>query len=548
MGEIIIANEQYYVNYLAGADAAGNANGRIDTDDEFLAAADAYCADNHQFCNVFFKEWKDKGFSKLGMSDLFHPGSKFFVATEAKAEACLKDLVKPKACNEAQYELRELIRHGIPAELMERVLDGALKALDGKAKDVRMSASAVLGELAQSGLQAESIERMIDPLVGSIGHDYYVYDYGNSEIAPALGYVSASDVSADEKLEMTKKVMVLTTSKDQNKKAEAELALHFIAASIIADDAKALADLFIGMLEDPSAKMRSTAMSGLYAMAKPDAAQELKMEILEHVLDAVNDESLDVRLHVIGAVRALLESGLPQEAHTKAIGILKGFLESKDKKIRQCAAFQLSVVAEGMNASEELRAEVAPMLLDALQGDDAAVREQAVQGLARLFDAGILKEADAKTIYAVIALLKSDDDYAREAARKVLLSISESTPEPMLSKINQALTKGDYYAPPEVLKVKGTGSDGKVLKSKKYITTFKFSSVPKGAVKIMPVLNGWDQKKGKIKGGKATAAVWMDWRDEYTMAVIKFYNAKGKFIGETDQFELKNPGYKELEY
>ena len=39
----------------------------------------------------------------------------------------------------------------------------------------------------------------------------------------------------------------------------------------------------------------------------------------------------------------------------------------------------------------------------------------------------------------------------------------------------------------------------------------------------------------------------MDWRDEAVMAAIKFYNAKGKFIGETEGFELINPGYKDSE-
>lgn len=547
MGEIVIATEYYHKEHLACGDNAGNANGKVDSDEEFLAAAESYCMDRLQYCKSFFTQYEDAGFSKYQMKDLFASGSKLFATTDSKIDIHLKDLANAKACGDAAYYLCELARYGISVDLKEKMLDGALKALDAKAKAVRLSAYAVLEAMAMSDLPAESKERMIDPLVEAIGRDYYIYDYDNTQIPPAFGHIAGSDVPVEKKLEMTKAVMKLMSSKSKNVKGEADSALHFIASNVCTSDAQAFADLFVQRLKEGGEGMRLAALSGIYGLASSEATVDVKAGTLEYVIAALDDPSRDVRLSAVSALSSCIQAGLPPDEHAEAMGIMKGLMKSKDKKVRRLVVGMMSFIAEGMFSSKEVQAKMDGPLMEALLSGDKVMREQAIQGLYHLFDAKIIEGASEETVKIIIKLLRSDDDYARNAAMNTLLVLEETASEPLLSKIKKALEKGESYDAPEVLKVKGLGKGGKIKKSQKNIATFKFPEIPKGAVKIQPVINGWDQKKGKINGKKATAAVWMDWRDEYVMVVVKFYNGKGKFIGETMEFEMENPGYKEPE-
>jgi hypothetical protein len=548
MGEIIISNEHYHQDYFMAADAAGNANGKIDSDEEFLAAAERYCMDKLQYCESFFSEYEDSGFTKYQMKDIFVPSSKIFTSTDSKIDLHLKDLKRADSCEDAAYCLCDLVRYDISADLKERILEGALDVFDGKVKAARISASAVLATLADSDLPAESKERMIDPIVEAIGRDYYIYDYDNTQIPVALGHIANSDVRLERKLEMTEAVMKKMGSKNKNTKGEASTTLHFIASDVCASDAHSFANLFVQRLKEGDEGTKLAALKGIYGLASSEATIDIKAGTIEHVIAALEDKSREVRLAVVSALSSCVQAGLPPDMHSEAMGIMKGLMKSKDKKVRRLVVGMMSFIAEGMFSSKEVQAKMEGPLMEALLSGDKVMREQAIQGLYHLFDAKIIEGASEETVKIIIKLLRSDDDYARNAAINTLLVLEETASEPLLSKIKKVLEKGESYDAPEVLKVEGPGKDGKIKKSKKYIATFKFSEIPKGAVKMMPVLNGWDQKKGKINGKKATAAVWMDWRDEAVMTVIKFYDAKGKFIGETMEFELMNPGYKEGEF
>ena len=548
MGEIVIATNYYHKDHLAVGDGAGDANGKVDSDEEFLAAAESYCMEEIEYCKSFFTHYEDSGFTKYQMKDLFVPGSKIFAATNSEIDQNLEDLKSSDKCSEAAYSLCDLVRYDISVDLKEGILEGALEAFDGKSKASRISASAVLAELAGSSLPAELKEKMIDPIVKAIGRDYYIYDYDNTNIPYALGHIAESDVRVEKKLEMTMSVMKLTKSKNKNVAGEGGSALHFIAASVCEKDAQAFAQMFVKQLKEGDEGTRQAALQGIYGLMTPETKTDVTVGVFDHVVAALDDPSRDVRLAAVSALTSCVEEGLPPDKHSEAMSVIQGLMKSKDKKVRKLVVGMMSYIAEGMSASKDVRKAMSKPLMEALHSGDKIMQEQAVQGLYHLFDSGIIEGADEGTVKIIIGLIRSDDDYARDAAISTLLVMQATAKEPLLSKIKKALEKGESYDVPEVLKVKGTGKGGKIKKSQKYIAAFKFPEVPKGTVKMMPVLNGWDQKKGKMKGKKATAGLWMDRRDEYVMAVIKFYNAKGKFIGETMEFEMTNPGYKEGEF
>lgn len=543
MGEIVIATSNYHREDLIVGDKVGNENGKVDTDEEFLAAAENYCMKELQYCKSFFTHFKDSGFTKYQMKDLFVPGSKLFATTDSRVDSQLKELKSAEMCEGAAYELNDLVRYDISTDLKEKILDGALIALDGKKKAIRLSAINVLEALAASDIPADSKAKMIDPLVNSIGRDYYIYDYDNTQIPPALGHIAKSDVPVEKKLEMVEAVMKKMRSKNKNTRGEAETTLHFIASDVCASDAQTFADLFVKRLLEGDTKAKLAALKGIYGLASSEAVIGVKAGTVEQVIGALDDKSRNVRLSAVSALAACVQAGLPPDKHVWAMDVMKWLMGSKDKKVRRLTVGMMSFIAEGMFSSKEVQVAMVEPLLEALHSGDRVMMEQAIQGLYHLFYANIIESADEKTVRIIIKLLKSDDDYARNAAMNSLMVLEKKVEEPLLGKIKNALKKGESYDAPEVLKVKGPLGGGDIKKSQKYVATFKFPEMPKKAIKIQPVINGWDQKKGKINGKKASAVVWMDWRDEYVMVVVKFYNAKGKFIGETMEFEMENPGY-----
>ena len=544
MGEIVIATNNYHREDLIVGDKVGNENGKVDTDEEFLAAAENYCMKELQYCKSFFTHFKDSGFTKYQMKDLFVPGSKLFTTTDSRIDSQLKKLKSADTCEGAAYDLGDLVRYDISIDLKEKIMGGALIALDGKKKTIRISASAVLATLAESDIPTQSKVKMIDPLVNYIGRDYYVFDYDNTQVPFALGHIAKSDVPVDRKLEMTEAVMEKMRSKNKNTKGEASSALHFIASDVCASDAQALADLFIKKLAEGDKKAKLAALKGIYGLASSEAAIEVKAGMVEHVIDALDNKSKNVRLSAVSALASCVQAGLPPDKHSWAMDVMKWLMKNPDKKVRRLAVGMMSFVAEGMFSSKEVQAAMAEPLLEALHSGDKVMMKQAIKGLYYLFDSNIIENADEKTVKAIIKLIRSDDDLARDAAMNTLVVLEKKAAEPLLGKIKKALEKGQSYDAPEVLKVKGPIGGGEVKRAQKYVATFKFPEIPKGAVKIQPVIHCWDQKKGKLKAKKASAVVWMDWRDEWVMVVVKFYNAKGKFIGETMEFEMENPGYK----
>ncbi|MBI5700765.1 hypothetical protein HZC34_02810 [Candidatus Saganbacteria bacterium] len=100
---------------------------------------------------------------------------------------------------------------------------------------------------------------------------------------------------------------------------------------------------------------------------------------------------------------------------------------------------------------------------------------------------------------------------------------------------------------PEVVSVRKTGVAGKSAGSAKFLAIFEFSDIPKGAVFAQAVLgsnedfDGWAQGKGKILNGKATIPVWLDERTETINCFVVFFDAKGKYVGMSENFELENP-------
>jgi hypothetical protein len=331
-GIVINGEPQPYQKHLIVGDNVGNENQVIDSDEEFLAAAESRCMEELQYCNSFFTRYEDSGFTRYQMKDLFVPGSKLFATMDSKIDLHLKELKSPKTCEEAMYSLCDLIGYSASDDLKGKILKGALKAFDAKSKAIRTNASSVLENLANSDLKAESKAMMIGPLVGAIGRDYYVYDYGTTNIAPALGHIAGSDVSVEKKLKMTKVVMKLCASKNKNVKAEADLSLHFIASSICASDAEALTQLFVEKLEEGNEGMRLAALKGIYGLASSEAAIEVKAGMVDHVIAVLDDKSRDVRLSAVSALAACVQAGLPPDKHAWAMDVMKWLTKSKDKR------------------------------------------------------------------------------------------------------------------------------------------------------------------------------------------------------------------------
>ena len=71
-------------------------------------------------CYDFFSTYKDEGFEKYKMTDVFTPGSKILACSSQIIEGHLKGL-KQEDESGAAYSLQRIVQYGIPVSLKEKI-------------------------------------------------------------------------------------------------------------------------------------------------------------------------------------------------------------------------------------------------------------------------------------------------------------------------------------------------------------------------------------------------------------------------------------------
>ncbi|MFH1830291.1 MAG: hypothetical protein ABH871_05905 [Pseudomonadota bacterium] len=556
MAEInIVSAPREYRTYLEEVDRAGNNNNLIDTETELKTAARVICLDGYFYCNGFFRYAQSNGFPDFKLEEHLTPGKELYGNIVHKIEGHLRKLTSGGECTDAADSLIEMAKDNWPVEIEERILASALNALNGPSKLGRMESPRLLEALAKSNLPPSSKERMIAPLLWNLKNSLTTNEGDFSEIPAAFGALAASDIPIEKKLTMTSELMQLIGTGNWHRQITARGSVFAIGWNIKTEQTERMVDHFIAALKNTKPNVRSGALIGISSMVNsidsqlnPKLSQGIKLKMLDQVVAALSDPSVNVRGDAILSLKSFLLADLPLKTNQKIMGLLEPLLKSNEDKIKRSAVVVLSMLTENLGLNQlraELKPQVAQLLISLLQNGNDKDKRLALMGLTPLAESGNITTVSEAMADDVIAHLKNDDEMTRNCSKRILNALSQTATEPLLSKIKNALKQAAPYPAPTVQSVIRTGAAGKFLRSQKYIATLEFSEVPKGAVSIKPMLNGYKQPQGLIAKNRATTAIWMDWRDSEVMAKVKFYDSAQKLIGETDLFIINNPDYKD---
>ncbi|MFA4875431.1 MAG: hypothetical protein WC690_08845, partial [bacterium] len=452
-------------------------------------------------------------------------------------------------CTVAADDLVRLAENTSSMCTKETILNSALKALAGRSKLGRMEAPRVLKALAMSDLPPASKERMIDPLFQSLARDVGDHDGELSRISFAFTALAASDIAVDRKIAMLTQAMRATGIGNDSRKKTAYLTVNYIAGRVKPAELGRVVDCLLAASQGRDARLRAGALIGMGGVLESKAPQDVKLRLLATAITMAGDLSVEVKNEAVATLGISLVTDLPATEQAKALGILLQSAKSSNQAVKKGAVGTIAWVA-GMEslhlepARSTLRPEfvppVIPILTEAMRGRDVVIANDAINGLTSFVQGSLLKPSDA-FVKDAIPLLRSDSELVRKPAEYLFEQMAMNAEEPLLSTIKQTLEKKLCVAAPDVQRVTKTGEKGEVERSWKYIATLTFSELPPGAVSVRPVANGYDQSLGWISNKKASCAVWMDRRDSFVHAVVKFYNRTGAMIAESDGFIIDNP-------
>ena len=294
----------------------------------------------------------------------------------------------------AMEALKALVESALPADRKAALIDPLIAALEDNNRSVRSGAAGLLARLTELDLPLDQKDRIVTLITGALQSNNEGMHLG---AATALAVLAGADCPVELKSEMGTPLIRALSDDNPDVQRAAVWALIVLGQSNAS-----LLDSLIPLLEDRY--LKASAMKILLALSVSNLPAELKIKIVEPLLNAIGDRTSESSHDLNQALIALAELDLPAELKIRLESVLSGFLASNlPAGLNEGAIFQtLSTLGPGIldNFSADLPVEIKNQmvepLLRALDQEDITLQSEAARVLMVLAASDISTDLKAR--------------------------------------------------------------------------------------------------------------------------------------------------------
>jgi len=348
------------------------------------------------------------------------------------------------------------IPEGMDAPMVDSLI--SILAMENESiahEQAKSTAAMALAWLAASSISPEVKARMVEPLVSVLEENRLPYTLWNA--SRALTALAESDLAIGKKNEMIDLIFESLRNGTPERQEGAAYALESIASS---EDVPAeLKDRMVQPLMESlgNSEVRLFVVRALAELTKSNMSGDLKKEIAETLIGALENENSDIHDYAVSVSMELVESSIPLRFKKRMIEPLINALDDENPEIRGYSVMALAAFTESNIAdiSRDLRTMMVEPLIRNLEEENAsyelATRRNAACALANLAQSNIprgskvmmaesflriVSEYDGQEFGCMFAAARSP---VGSAVRGLEILVEKNIPEDLKARIQEAL-------------------------------------------------------------------------------------------------------------